>query len=134
MALGQVAGDRAGNCRGCLGVALLQAVPGEVGKGDTVVLVAMRPGGHVWGAREQVALVVVATAVGQNQILNGVDAAPDTWNEVISIRHYPERHPAVKAAVVLQGREAVSECLRGNQPGQNRTSDGGGPAPSWLYR
>jgi hypothetical protein len=41
------------------------------------------------GAREQVALFVVAATVGPNQILNGIDAALDEWNEVIRFRYAP---------------------------------------------
>jgi hypothetical protein len=50
-AIGQVAVDRAGNCRSCSGVGLPTAGPGEVDECGTVLLVTPRPGGHVREAR-----------------------------------------------------------------------------------
>ena len=51
-----------------------------------VAFIAASPGGHVGRSREQVALVVVAARVGQHEFLNSIDAAADTWNEVVRFR------------------------------------------------
>jgi len=49
-----------------------------------VALVAVGPGGHVRG-REQVALIVAASPIGQDQVLDGVDAAAGPGDEVIGL-------------------------------------------------
>ena len=65
------------------------------------------------GTGEQFALVVVALAVGQDQVLDGVDAAADPRDEVIGLWRGAEGPAAVKALAVLQGGDAVPQCPGG---------------------
>ena len=65
------------------------------------------------GRGEQVALVVVAPPVGQYQVLDGVDAAADPRDEVIGLWRGAESPAAVEALAVLQGGDAVAQCLGG---------------------
>jgi hypothetical protein len=81
-----------------------------------VVFVAACPSGDEGRAGEQVTLVVVTGPVGQDKVLQGIDAAADTGNEVIRLRAGAERSPAVEAAVRLQRCDAVPQWLGGNQP------------------
>ena len=64
--------------------------------------------------REQVALVVVAPPVGQHQILDGVDAAANPRDEVISFGRDAEAPAAVEAFAVLQGGAAERADRRGD--------------------
>ena len=68
------------------------------------------------GPGEQVALVVVALAAGRDQVLDGVDPAADPRDEVIGLWRGPEGRAAIKALSVLQGGDAVSQCLRREDP------------------
>lgn len=66
--------------------------------------------------REQVALVVVAPPVGQDEVFNGVDAAADPRYEVISIGGDAEVPAAVTALAALQDGDAVSQRFGRNDP------------------
>jgi hypothetical protein len=62
---------------------------------------------------EQVALVVIAPPVGQDQVLHRVDAAADPRDEVIGLRGAAERLAAVEAAAILQSDDAVAQRTGG---------------------
>jgi hypothetical protein len=81
-----------------------------------VVFVAACPGTREGRAGQQVALVVVAGPIGQDKVLDGIDAAAGTGNEVICLRPGAERSLAVEAAVRLQRCDAVPQWLGRNQP------------------
>jgi hypothetical protein len=68
------------------------------------------------GRGEQVAFVVVASPVGQYQVLDGVDAAADPRDEVIGLWRGAEGPAAVKALAALKGGDTVSHCLRRDDP------------------
>lgn len=74
-----------------------------------MVLVAAGPCGHVRKAWEHIAFVVVASAIGQDEVLHGVDAAAYPGDEVIGLRGGAEGLAALEAPAVLQGRDAVSQ-------------------------
>ncbi len=62
-------------------------------------------------AGEQITLVVIAASVSEHEVLNGIDSAPDTWNEVICVTGSSQAAAAVKAPVALQCGQAVTERL-----------------------
>jgi hypothetical protein len=63
---------------------------------------------------EQVSLFVVAAAIGQHRVRDGVDAAADPRDEVICLRCNAESPAAVETPIVLQCCDAVSKDLGGN--------------------
>ena len=68
------------------------------------------------GGRQEIALVVVASAIGKDEVFDSINAAADTRYEMVGLRCPAERPAAVKAAAGLQVGQALAQGLGRGQP------------------
>lgn len=108
--------DRAGHGGGCFRGRVPPAGHSQFGEPGCVVSVAAGPGGQVLRGWEQVAFVVVAAAVGQDEVLHGIDPAAHAGDEVVGLWLGAQISMAVEAPLVLEYGDPVSERFGRSQP------------------
>ena len=68
------------------------------------------------GGRQAIALVVVAGAVGKDEVFDSINAAADTRYEMVGVRCPAERPATEKAAACLQVGQPLAQSLGRGQP------------------
>jgi hypothetical protein len=74
------------------------------------------PGVDQRGGRQEIALVVVASAIGKDEVFDSINTAANTRYEVVGIRCPAKRLATVKAAPGLQVGQTFAQRLGRGQP------------------
>jgi hypothetical protein len=70
----------------------------------------------IGGGRQEIAFIVVASAIGKDEVFDSINAAANTRYEVVGVRRPAERLATVKTAPGLQVGQALAQRLGRGQP------------------
>jgi hypothetical protein len=81
----KMAVNRPGDCHGSRSVGVPAAGAGKLGQRVLVFEIPVMPGVDERRGWEEIALVSVASTVGKDEILDGINTAADTRDEMVSL-------------------------------------------------
>ena len=112
----EVAVNRPGDCQGPGSVWVPSAGTGELGQRAFVFEIPVGPGVDQRGGRQEIAFVVVASAIGKDEVFDSINTAANTRYEVVGVRCPAERPATVKTAPGLQVGQTLAQRLGRGQP------------------
>ena len=110
----EMAVNRPGDCQGPGSVRVPPAGSGELGQRAFVFEIPVGPGIDQRGGRQEIALVVVASAVCKDEVFDSINAAADTRYEMVGVRCPAERPATVKQRLACSS--ALAQGLSRSQP------------------
>ncbi len=123
----EMAVNRPGDCQGPGSVGVPPAGTGELGQRAFVFEISVGPGIDQLGGRQEIAFIVVASAIGKDEVFDSINTAANTRYEVVGVRCPAERLATVKAAPGLQVVDPRAAPWAGSA-GRVRKGGGEGPA------